>query len=92
MPTERVGRWQQDQSKGFEFGVGEEDRVVRGVVGVDFGKMKGKRVERIRKGSMRREIAAVLDKDKAVENAVGGVVVDGMKRSDHWLEKNADGG
>lgn len=62
---------------------------MRGVVGVDFGKMKGKRVGWIREGSM-CPVTVVRDTDKAVGSAVGGVAVDG-KEDDHWQGKSAGG-
>ena len=71
--------------------MGGEGRVVPGAVGVDFGKMKGKRVERIRMDSMSPAIA-VQDRDKGPGGAAGGTVADGGKKSDRWREKNAGGG
>ena len=70
--------------------MGGEGRVVPGAVGVDFGKMKGKRVARIRMDSMSPGVA-VQDKDKGAGGA-GGAVGDGGARSDRWREKSAGGG
>lgn len=91
MPTERVERWQQDQSNDFEFGGDGEGRVVTGAVGAGFGKMKGRRVERIRIDS-KSPVMVVRDKDKVAGNAAEGVVADGEKKRDRWRGKNAGGG
>lgn len=63
---------------------------MRGAVGVDFGKMKGKRVERTRRDSMSPG-TAVQDKDKGAGSVAGGTAADGVKKSDRWREKSVGG-
>lgn len=62
-----------------------------GAVGAGFGKMKGRRVERIRMDSMNPG-TAVQDTDKVAGDAAGVLVADGGKKSDRWRGKNAGGG
>lgn len=94
MPTEQVGRWQRGQNKGSAVGGDGEGRVVLGGVGADSGKMRGKRVEQIRRESMHPGTVG-RDMDRVVvivERAVEAIVVDGWGKSDRWQEKNAGGG
>lgn len=86
----RAVRWRWDQKSGFEVGEDGEGRVVRGVVGVDFGRRKGKRVE-LRLANSTNPVI-VRDKDKlAVVDVVGWVAADGEKKCDRWMEKNVVG-
>lgn len=71
--------------------MGGEGRVVPGAVDAGFGKMKGRRVERIRMDSMSPG-TAVRDRDKVAENGAGGLVADGGEKSDRWRGKNAGEG
>jgi hypothetical protein len=66
---------------------------VRGGVGVDFGKMKGKRVEQKRRDSMRPG-AVERGMGRAVvivSDVVGSIAADAGEKSDRWREKNAGG-